>query len=845
MRDCPPPQLVALLEHLGLATAAQFQRIGGRARRLARGLPPFEMVWVDALAQARILTPFQASEINAGRGRDLRIGPYVLCDRTHFCYYAPGYRARRLDTQETVQLTVLERRHRRGEDCPDFRGNDNGTARLVAGPNRLADEILSRLEALARSAPKLAREYLAPITEVGRDGDRVWAASRWVHGRRAAEWISYNGRFPPEVVLQIARAMLAGLVALEKARLVHGDISATNLVLGDDGQVVMQQPGLRAIVRPEEGYAHADLLPEAYDYLAPERVVAGTPPDAANDVYACGCLWWHLLCGRPPLAGGDSLSKLRAAQTAVVPDVRQLAPETPAILATVISACLAREPADRPESMARLAARLGAATREGRSALARCLAWQQPTLAALAWGRSSSRRPQAVWLWPATAAVSLLLVGLAVWPMFHRNDSNCPPPQSHVELGLCEPHAVDPASGAAVPGLAAANRAFSTPAPSRGLEQRLDAAGPRGGDQGSQGSPEVPRSASKADDPHAILPARYQQDTDAGKATESIPTRAQDASPSPPNLVLPAGKPIRAQSLVLRPGLHVCSAPGKRASLVVPPQGLAVDVSDVRFENIDFIHTAPVSPAASPSQQPAIICLRAGKAEFRGCLFRALPGTSVVPVAVLWIHPAESSGADLALPSGRLQFKDCVFDRVAAGIDCRTLGARSLQLAGVLHLDAGPLVRLDHCPKQEEPLSITATQVTMRSSGPLLECRYVGIADPPAEVSIQATRCAFAPARGSALLFLAGGQPPNRLLTSIQWTGEGSLVTPEAAIAAWRKPNGEQRVLDDAALSIAGLVRSEIVFGGQTDSRVVRWQAPLASADPPGADPSSLPPTTD
>ena len=36
----------------------------GRVRRLTHGLPAFESVWVDALAQARLLTAFQAVEFN-------------------------------------------------------------------------------------------------------------------------------------------------------------------------------------------------------------------------------------------------------------------------------------------------------------------------------------------------------------------------------------------------------------------------------------------------------------------------------------------------------------------------------------------------------------------------------------------------------------------------------------------------------------------------------------------------------------------------------------------------------------------------------------------------------------
>jgi len=78
----PPQPLVDLLSRLGLATSADVERMRRRVRRLARDLPVFESVWVDALAQARVITPYQAAEINAGRGERLAIGPYVAFVRT-------------------------------------------------------------------------------------------------------------------------------------------------------------------------------------------------------------------------------------------------------------------------------------------------------------------------------------------------------------------------------------------------------------------------------------------------------------------------------------------------------------------------------------------------------------------------------------------------------------------------------------------------------------------------------------------------------------------------------------------------------------------------------------------
>jgi hypothetical protein len=169
-----------------------------------------------------------------------------------------------------------------------------------------------------------------------------------------------------------------------------------------------------------------------------------------------------------------------------------------------------------------------------------------------------------------------------------------------------------------------------------------------------------------------------------------------------------------------------------------------------------------------------------------------------------------------------------------------------VELANTLQLGGGPLVRLDHCPRPDEPVLIALQRVTLRGGGPVLECRCQAMDWQPGEISIQAAGCAFVPEPGAALLLLTGPESPERLLGSIRWTGQGSLVSPEAVIAAWRLPDGGQRVLDEAAVSIDGLVRSEVGFAGSADagaaaSRIIRWQAPLQSTDPPGIDAAALP----
>jgi len=763
MREEPPRELIELLGRLDLATAAQVAGMHRRVRRLARDLPLFESVWVDTLAQARILTPFQAAELNAGRGESLRVGPYVLCRPLFSPGYLTAYRARQIGSRQTVRLAVFR--------VPEDR----------------ATEMANRLEGLVAQSGSIRADGLAVVNRAGLDGDRGWAATRWFAGRTALEWMVHNGRFPPETVLEIARQMLAGLVELEKAGWCHGDVSATSLILTDEGRAMLAYPGLRGIVRPQEGYAHADLPPENYDYLPPERITDGTPPTLAGDVYACGCLWWHLLTGRPPVPGGDSLAKLRAGQGGKIPDLRYLAPDAPAPLAAAISAGVQRDAELRPESMARLAAMLAVPTRSGRLALARCMSrggLRPPRwVTSLGAVRGAKHAP----LWPAVTAGCLVIVALLSWSVW--------------QTGLPWPLARIPAE---------------TPEAIERQKSSLESNSPT---SQAEGNP-----------------------AEAAEPPTSTPTIEADA-----DLVLAAGGPLAIESLELRPGQCVRGEQGQRPLVVVPAAGLVVRPEEVRFENIDFVweDRARAAPATAP--QATIIQLEASRAEFHGCSFQTVEGAGVAPVAIRWTHPVDRSRLELALPSGRVLLSDCVFRGVGPGVASERIGALAVESANVLYLDSGPLVRLDHCPRPDEPVVIGLSGVTLRGGGPLLECRYARIADQPGKISVRASGCALLPGPQAALLCFAGPKSPDPLLKNTQWTGQGSLVSPEAVIAAWRAPGDRLEVLDDASVSIAGLVRNEVEFAGPAEaapeaSRIIRWQVPLRSPNPPGIDPRTLPP---
>ncbi len=640
------------------------------------------------------------------------------------------------------------------------------------------------LTQLAETLAPLRGPAAAVVEEAGISGESVWAVCSAVEGTSALDWMVENGRFSPQVVLAIARAMLERLADLERLGVVHGDLSAYNLWLQASGQLVLPMPGLRGVVRPSEGYGFGDLRPDAYDYLAPERIAAGAPPSTTTDLYACGCLWWHLLTGRPPFAGGNSLAKLKAVHTARATDVRHLAPEVPEVLAQTIEHCMACDPLERPQSASAVAKLLGLPTRSGANLLAESLRRQAPL-----WHRSpgARRRPRIRRARPrattvlATATVLLLI---ALWPTWRRGGAQ---------------HATDAAAmHSAALKVAPTNVAMS------------DSSAPNGG-----GAPEH---------------------VDPSIALASATAVAETSGPE--DLVLSADTTLRLGELELRAGQLVRGRPGQRPLVRLAAEGLTVNRENVIFEGIDFVWESETGQAKR-ARGAAMLVVAGQTVEFRGCSFSA--NDDDPPAAVTWIGSEENSPAT----GGEITLRDCVLSGVTAVVDCQAPGDLAVEVNNSLCVAGGPMVRLHEAPQPTQSVTIALNHVTARGDSAVLECRYDRLEEQLGPIIITADDSALDGNPRGGLLLFTGSQRPDPLMRVIRWSGAGSIVTERTAVAVWRNAGKRQQVLPEDELEIAGLVRSQVEFAGSADgppsaSRVVRWQVPLRSSDPPGADTNGL-----
>jgi eukaryotic-like serine/threonine-protein kinase len=117
-----------------------------------------------------------------------------------------------------------------------------------------------------------------------------------VRGRTLEQLLSEGAPFSVAETARIGAEICRAVSAVHSAGLLHRDIKAHNVMLADDGRVVLMDFGAG---RDVDDDSFSDLAGTPL-YLAPE-VLAGGPATPRSDIYSLGVLLYHMLTGSYPI----------------------------------------------------------------------------------------------------------------------------------------------------------------------------------------------------------------------------------------------------------------------------------------------------------------------------------------------------------------------------------------------------------------------------------------------------------------------------------------------------------------------------------------------------------------
>lgn len=176
-----------------------------------------------------------------------------------------------------------------------FEGYDRQLDRAVAikiirrGARPAAQQ---RLKREAEVMAKLAHPNVLTVLDVGEDGGEVFIVLERIVGRSLAAWLE-----PSRSSRDILDRFLAagdGLAAAHREDVVHGDFKPANVLLADDGRVLLADFGLAQVARGDDDSTRGRAGTPRF--MAPE-VRRGEPPSKASDQYSFGVALLEALGG--------------------------------------------------------------------------------------------------------------------------------------------------------------------------------------------------------------------------------------------------------------------------------------------------------------------------------------------------------------------------------------------------------------------------------------------------------------------------------------------------------------------------------------------------------------------
>lgn len=793
MLEPPSDALQKLLFEQHLCTPRDLRRCRRIVLRLARDLPAFDSVWLDALVQSKRLTRFQARLLESPQRDRIAVGPCLLVNRIGGGAAGETYLAR-----------------------PKV-GRGECVLKLLRTSDRVSSVVVERLVKLVATLQGFQQPSIVVPHACDRTADQVVLVSRAVEGPHLGELLVRRGRYPAEIVAEIARQLAAGLAALAARNVAHGDIRLANVRLTKPGIAVLVDAGVRPSIDTEIT-VHSGLAPERYDGTAPELIGTNRPPDIRSDLYALGCLLWQLLAGRPPYPGGDPLGKLASHQTRNIDDVRKWAPDTPPRLAETLRRCTARDPAQRPTDYRELLELLGTPRSSGRRLLSGFRRrFDEPApipSEAFAEGRSSRFRK---------AVVAMLLLVACGAVVLHRN-----PDLREDLLGRIQKYR-DQFAARNAPVVV---QQQSSPGASKS-SLRSNSSKSRPGDIELVSATASPTAKGPRGKP---LPAADDQGTIL--LTEAGPYEPSDISAVGP--------------------LTIKAAPGTSPVILVRGQPLRVWAESLRLEQVQFRFK---SEDASEPIPAALLLINAQTLDLNGCSFVAVtPAVSSSRDRIQLVKGATESEPTPTAPTllgwklldardprgGVATIRNALFSGTGTAVHMAS-PIRKLTCDNCLKTGSGPLLQLV-AGKAEHDLQVVLNCVTLRQSGSLTRWHIPNDWSARHKLQIEATDCVFdlAPAAGSLLEF-RGEALRNDWPQLVQVTGEGSLSGEQLSLATWidRRTNSATS-LDSSKLDVSGILAGPFRFSGPSlanpaDSAVLDYDAPRRSPNPPGIKSASLP----
>ncbi|HVH64328.1 MAG TPA: protein kinase [Candidatus Dormibacteraeota bacterium] len=211
------------------------------------------------------------------------------------------------------------------------------------------DGFVKRFESEAKTLAKLDHPNILPIYDFEVLDGTAFLTMPLIRGGTLRDILN-RGVMDPLAAWRYLREIGDGLQHAHDAGIVHRDLKPTNVLIHQDGRAMLADFGLARGAGQPTHLTTIGLAIGTPGYMAPEQVM-GHDVDRRADIYAMGVLCFEMLTGRLPYIGANRMEVAYATVNSPIPSAVKINANLPDELDTLFEKVLAKDPAQRPQSV--------------------------------------------------------------------------------------------------------------------------------------------------------------------------------------------------------------------------------------------------------------------------------------------------------------------------------------------------------------------------------------------------------------------------------------------------------------------------------------------------------------